>query len=165
MPGLAGRCRGGAAWDGCSAAAARAPSCAQAQPTRASRRAKRRRAAAAHPPTIEPADDHVPDSARRWRARPSTSFCDVLTGRDPADGILMTVPPASGPAHADASISTIATRIRRSRSSRSAASLVHRDDWRADAGQHAGVARGRGSEFRTAEDLVDRVGGGAGPAA
>ena len=53
--------------------------------------------------------------------------------------------------------------LRRAGEDQSRVPPLHRHDRRADRGQHAALARVVQNEFRTAADLLDRVGGGAGP--
>lgn len=91
------------------------------------------------------------------------SFCDVPAGRDPAQGILVTLPPHAGPG-------TLTFDLH--------ARHLYSDDEmkRGKAYAHYRVVIGvltmksdlleRGAvdtEFRTAADLFDRIGGGAGP--
>jgi hypothetical protein len=91
------------------------------------------------------------------------SFCDVPAGRDPAQGIVIALPPHTGTAtlmfdlHARHMYSE--DEMQRGRA------YAH---YRAGIGVLAmnGDLLGRGAvdaEFRTAADLFDRVGGGAGP--
>lgn len=92
------------------------------------------------------------------------SFCDVPAGRDPAQGILITLPPHTGPG-------TLTFDLH--------ARHVYSEDemkrGKAYARYRAGIAvatmkgdvlarGGVEAEFRTAADLFDRIGGGAGPA-
>ena len=91
------------------------------------------------------------------------SFCDVPAGRDPAQGIVITLPPHTGPA-------TLTFDLH--------ARHVYSEDemkrgkayarYRAVIGvlTMTGQLLDRGAveaEFRTAADLFDRIGGGAGP--
>ena len=91
------------------------------------------------------------------------SFCDVPAGRDPAQGIVVTLPPHTGTA-------TLSFDLH--------ARHVYSEDemkrGKAYARYRAGIGiltmkgelLSRGaieSEFRTANDLFDRIGGGAGP--
>jgi hypothetical protein len=91
------------------------------------------------------------------------SFCDVPAGRDPAQGIVVTLPPHTGPG-------TLTFDLH--------ARHLYSDDEmkRGKAYSHYRVVIGvltmkgdlleRGAvdaEFRTAADLFDRIGGGAGP--
>ena len=91
------------------------------------------------------------------------SFCDVLTGRDPADGIIIKLPPHTGPVTLTFDLHNRHTYseelIRTNRAYRHYTATI-------------GVLTADNTlltravvqnEFRTAADLVDRVSGGAGP--
>jgi len=90
-------------------------------------------------------------------------FCDVLTGREPADGILIKIPPHRGEAkllfdlHDRQTYSEAQVKAGRAYARYTAfvGVLTMNNDLVARA-----VVQ---SEFRTAKDLFDRVGGGAGP--
>ncbi len=90
-------------------------------------------------------------------------FCDVLTGRDPQAGILITLPPHRGPLtlsfdlHNRQTYSEDDVRRKRAYANYTATIGVLTMD-------NTLVSRAVvQSEFRTAADLVDRIGGGAGP--
>jgi hypothetical protein len=91
------------------------------------------------------------------------SFCDVPAGRDPSQGIVITLPPHSGPAtlsfdlHARHTYSAELTKEGKAYAHYSAivGVLTMKGDLLARAAVDA--------EFRTADDLFDRIGGGAGP--
>ena len=93
------------------------------------------------------------------------SFCDVLTGRDPADGILVEIPPHAGPAtltfdlHNRHMYSEELVKTNRGYRRYTATIGVLTMD---NTLLSRAVVQ---NEFRTAADLVDRIGGGAGPAA
>ncbi len=91
------------------------------------------------------------------------SFCDVPAGRDPEQGIIITLPPHSGPAtlsfdiHARHTYSEDLTKSGKAYSRYTAVVGVL---------TMKGDLLGRGAvqaEFRTPADLFDRIGGGAGP--
>lgn len=90
-------------------------------------------------------------------------FCDVLTGRNPADGILVRLPAHRGPAtltfdlHNRHTYSEQLVRARKAYTAYTATIGVLTMDAKLLA---RGVVQ---NEFRTTRDLVDRVGGGAGP--
>jgi hypothetical protein len=90
-------------------------------------------------------------------------FCDVLTGRNPADGILVRLPVHKGPAtltfdlHNRHTYSEQLVRARKAYTAYTATIGVLTMDGKLLA---RGVVQ---NEFRTTRDLVDRVGGGAGP--
>jgi hypothetical protein len=90
-------------------------------------------------------------------------FCDVLTGRNPADGILVRLPAHKGPAtlifdlHNRHTYSEQLVRARKAYTAYTATIGVLTMD---------GTLLARGvvqNEFRMTKDLLDRVGGGAGP--
>ena len=91
------------------------------------------------------------------------SFCDVPAGRDPQQGILITLPPHAGPAtlsfdlHARHTYSEDLTKAGKGYSQYTAVIgvLTPKGDL---------LSRGAvQAEFRSASDLFDRIGGGAGP--
>jgi hypothetical protein len=90
-------------------------------------------------------------------------FCDVLTGRDPAQGIIIKLPPHRGvltlkfDLHNRHTYSEEEVRMKKGFSAYTATIGVLTLD-------NTLVTRAvAASEFRRAEDLVDRIGGGAGP--
>jgi hypothetical protein len=90
-------------------------------------------------------------------------FCDVMTGRDPAAGIVVMVPPHRGPAtltfdlHNRHTFSEALVKEKRAYTHYTATIGVLTLD-------NTLLTRAVvDSEFRTAGDLVDRIGGGAGP--
>ena len=92
------------------------------------------------------------------------AFCDVMAGRDPAGGILIKLPPHKGPVtltfdlHNRHTYSEEQTRAHRAYSGYTATIGVLTMD-------NTLVSRAVvQNEFRSAADLVDRIGGGAGPA-
>jgi len=91
------------------------------------------------------------------------SFCEVMAGRDPAAGILIAIPTHKGPATLTFDLHNLHTyseeqvRARRAFARYTATIGVLTMD-------NTLISRAVvQSEFRTAADLVDRVGGGAGP--
>jgi hypothetical protein len=91
------------------------------------------------------------------------SFCDVPAGLDPTQGIVLSLPPHDGPVtlsfdlHARHTYSEEQTRSGRGYSSYRA--VIGVLTMKGDLISRAAVE----SEFRTATDLFDRIGGGAGP--
>jgi hypothetical protein len=91
------------------------------------------------------------------------SFCDVLTGREPADGILIDLPPHTGPVtltfdlHNRHMYSEELVKTNRGYRRYTATIGVLTMD---NTLLSRAVVQ---NEFRTASDLVDRIGGGAGP--
>jgi hypothetical protein len=91
------------------------------------------------------------------------AFCDVLTSRIPAEGILIPLPPHAGPVtltfdlHNRQTYSEEQVQARRAFARYTATIGVLTAD-------NTLITRAAvQSEFRTAADLIDRVGGGAGP--
>lgn len=95
--------------------------------------------------------------------RTMASYCFVQAGRDPAQGILVTLPPHNGPA-------TLMFNLHNRHTFSEEDVKMGRGFARYTAGigvlTMTGELLGRGavqSEFRTARDLFERIGGGAGP--
>ena len=91
------------------------------------------------------------------------SFCDVLTGREPADGIIVTIPPHTGDA-----MLTFDLHNRHMYSEELVKSNRGYRRYTATIGvltmDNTLLSRAIiQNEFRAATDLVDRIGGGAGP--
>lgn len=91
------------------------------------------------------------------------SYCDVPAGRDPAQGVILKLPPHTGAA--TLSFDLHARHTYSEEQTKSEKGYAH---YRAIIGVLAmnGDLLGRGAidtEFRTAADLFDRIGGGAGP--
>ncbi len=91
------------------------------------------------------------------------NFCDVLTGRDPAAGILITLPPHKGPVtltfnlHNRQTYSEEQVQAHRAYSRYTSTIGVFTMD-------NTLISRAVvQNEFRTADDLIDRIAGGAGP--
>ena len=90
-------------------------------------------------------------------------FCDILTGRDPAAGVLVTIPPHRGEATLSFDLSN---RHTYSEDQIRAGQAFARYTATIGVLTFEGTLLARGvvqSEFRSADDLVDRVDGGAGP--
>jgi len=91
------------------------------------------------------------------------SFCEVMIGRDPAGGVLITIPPHKGPATLTFDLHNLHTyseeqvKAHRAYSRYTATIGVLTLD---NTLLSRAVVQ---NEFRAATDLVDRVGGGAGP--
>jgi hypothetical protein len=91
------------------------------------------------------------------------SFCDVLTGRDPKEGVLVSIPPHRGPVtltfelHNRHTYSEELIKAKRAyRHYTATIGVLTMDNTLID----RAVVQ---SEFRAASDLLDRIGGGAGP--
>ncbi len=91
------------------------------------------------------------------------AFCDVLTGREPGDGILVDVPPHVGPARISFDLHNrhmySEELIKSNRAYRRYTATIGVLTMDNTLLSRAVVQ----NEFRTAGDLVDRIGGGAGP--
>lgn len=92
------------------------------------------------------------------------TYCDVLTGRDPAAGIVITIPPHQGDVtltfdlHNRHTYSEEQMKDKRTAYARYTASIG------ALTADNTLISRAAvQSEFRTAADLLDRIDGGAGP--
>ena len=91
------------------------------------------------------------------------SFCDVPAGRDPAQGIVITLPPHTGPGtltfdlHGRHLYSE--DEMRRGRAYSRYRAVIGALTMKGDLLDRGAVE----AEFRTAADLFDRIGGGAGP--
>jgi len=90
-------------------------------------------------------------------------FCDVLTGNDPKQGVLITIPPHRGPVtisfelHNRHTYSAELVKLKQAyRKYTATVGVLSMDNTLVD---RAVVL----SEFRTEKDLFDRIGGGAGP--
>ncbi|HXH06249.1 MAG TPA: hypothetical protein VNI83_06630 [Vicinamibacterales bacterium] len=133
---------------------------APADQTRSQRRGPARRPAPAL--RTEPAAPKCPAVLGRG-VRTKLDFCDVLTGRSPAEGVVITLPRHSGPAtlsfnlHNRHTYSEEQTRAGRAYAAYTAIVAVV---------SPAGAVLARvavRNEFRSAADLYDRIEGGAGP--
>jgi hypothetical protein len=122
----------------------------------------RKPAPAARKPTVAPAEMTCP-SPLGTGVRTQREYCDVLTGRDPKAGIIITLPPHRGAVtlrfnlHNRHTYSEEEVRMKRAFASYIAGIGVLTLD-------NTLVTRAAiASEFRRADDLVERIGGGAGP--
>ena len=130
--------------------------------------AQRRRAPAKPAPvkpaalTTAPADVKCRESLGKG-LKTGASYCFVLAGRDPAEGVIVTLPPHTGPAtlifelHNRHTFSEEDVRAGRAYSRYAAGIGVL--SMKGDLISRAAVQ----SEFRTAADLHERISGGAGP--
>jgi hypothetical protein len=131
-------------------------------PVDAQRGRARRAPAPPPPPVTEPAAVDCP-SPLGTGIKTGRVFCDVLTGRDPADGIIVTLPPHTGPVtltfdlHNRHTYSEELVKTNRAYRHYTATIGVLTAD---NTLLSRAVVQ---NEFRTAADLIDRVGGGAGP--
>lgn len=95
--------------------------------------------------------------------RTKASYCFVLAGRDPAEGVLVTIPAHAGPATLTFDLHNRHTYSEQDvKAGRGYASYTAVVGVLTSKGELLGRGAVR-SEFRTAEDLFERIGGGAGP--
>src|SRR5262245_11325146 len=140
-------------------AIAGAPSLAQTRKTPAP--ARRPPAPSTAPIKMEP--DTACPMPLGMGVKSKLSFCEVLAGRDPAGGLLIRIPAHKGPAMLTFDLHNIHTyseeqiKARRAYARYTATIGVLTMD---NTLLSRAVVQ---SEFRTAADLIDRVGGGAGP--
>lgn len=95
--------------------------------------------------------------------RSKLSFCEVLAGRDPAEGVLIKIPPHRGPATLTFDLHNLhlysEDQVKAKRAYTKYTAIIGALTMDNTLISRAVVQ----SEFRTAADFVDRVGGGAGP--
>ena len=122
----------------------------------------RRPAPAAKKPTVAPAEMTCP-SPLGTGIKTKREYCDVLTGRDPKEGILIKLPPHRGPMtlrfnlHNRHTYSEEEVRLKTAFASYVAGiGVLTLDNTLLT---RAAVA----TEFRRADDLIERISGGAGP--
>lgn len=113
------------------------------------------------PPTVAPADVSCPNVLGRG-VRTELVYCDVVAGRNPADGIRIKVPPHTGPARLTFTLHN--RHLYSEEQIRTGKGYVR---YLATIGALApdGTLLTRAivlSEFRDAKDLVDRIEGGVG---
>ena len=125
-------------------------------------RARGARGAAPPAPTTEPAVVECPSPLGEG-VQTKRMFCDVLTGRDPAAGIIVKLPPHTGEATLTFDVHNRHTYseelVRTNRAYRHYTATIGVLTMDNTLLSRAVVQ----NEFRTAADLVDRVSGGAGP--
>jgi hypothetical protein len=114
------------------------------------------------PPVTEPAVLQCP-SLLGVGVKTARSFCDVLTGRDPAEGIVIAIPPHTGPVTLTVDLHNRHTYsvelVKTNRGYRRYTATIG-----ALTADNTLLSRAIvQSDFRTEADLLDRVGGGAGP--
>jgi len=95
--------------------------------------------------------------------RTKASYCFVLAGRDPAEGVLVTIPSHTGPATLIFDLHNRHTYseedVKTGRGYASYTAVIGALTLKGDLLGRGAVT----SEFRTAKDLYERIGGGAGP--
>src|SRR5437879_1984730 len=126
-------------------------------------RATRKPAPPAPPPPMKVAPDMTCPNPLGVGVATKVTYCDVMAGREPAAGILIRLPPHKGPVtltfdlHNRHTYSEEQTKANRAYSRYTATIGVLTLD-------NTLISRAVvQSEFRRASDLIDRIGGGAGP--
>lgn len=114
------------------------------------------------PPETEPAPMECP-SVLGTGVATKRIFCDVLTGRDPAGGIIIKLPPHTGPVTLTFNLHNRHTYseelVKANRAYRRYTATIG-----VLAADNTLISRAViQNEFRTAADLIDRMSGGAGP--
>ena len=133
-----------------------------AQRSQSGKSSTRKPAPVAKPaPKIEPAEVRCPEQLGTG-LKTKASFCFVLAGRDPTEGVIVTIPP-----HTKATL-TFDMHNRHTYSEEEVRAGRGFARYTAVIGvlSMTGTLLGRGAvqtEFRTARDLFDRITGGAGP--
>jgi hypothetical protein len=127
------------------------------------RRATTRKPPPPPPPKTEPAKVRCPELLGTG-VRTAATYCFVLAGRDPADGVIVTVPPHTGEA-----VLTFDLHNRHTYSEEEMRAGRNYAKYTAVIGALTleGELLERGAvqtEFRSAGDLYERISGGAGPA-
>ena len=123
-----------------------------------------RRAAPPAPPIVETPEMTCP-APLGVGVNTKQTFCDVLTGRDPATGIVITIPPHKGPATLRFDLHNRHTYSEEQMKDKRAAYAHYTAVIGALTADNTLLRRAVvDSEFRSARDLIDRVSGGAGPA-
>jgi hypothetical protein len=126
------------------------------------RRSPARKPAPPAPPKVEPAQLKCPEPLGTG-VRTGASYCFVLAGSDPAQGVVVTLPPHTGPAVLLFDLHNRHTYsdedVRAGRGYAKYTAVVAALSMKSDLIDRGAVQ----SEFRTAKDLYERIAGGAGP--
>jgi hypothetical protein len=141
----------------CSAAAAE-----QQKPRQPARTSKPKPKPKPVPPKIEPAQVKCPESLGTG-VRTGANYCFVLAGRDPAEGIIVTIPPHTGEATLTFDLHNRHTysdeQMRSGRGYAKYTAVIGVLTMKGELVDRAAVQ----TEFRAARDLYERISGGAGP--
>lgn len=138
-----------------------------ASSTAADAQSRRRRPAApakraAVPMKVEPAQVRCPESLGTG-VRTGADYCFVLAGRDPAEGVIVTIPPHTGDAVLRFKLHNRHTyseeQMRAGRGFAKYTAVVGVLTMKGELLERGAVQ----TEFRTARDLHERIAGGAGP--
>jgi hypothetical protein len=126
------------------------------------RRSNARKPAPPAPPKVEPAQLTCPEPLGVG-VRTGANYCFVLAGSEPAQGVIVTIPPHTGPASLMFDLHNRHTYsdedVRAGRGYARYTAVVAALTMKGDLIDRGAVQ----SEFRTAKDLYERISGGAGP--
>jgi hypothetical protein len=115
------------------------------------------------PPVVEKPETTCP-APLGFGVTTTRMFCDVLTGRDPAGGIIISFPPHKGPVILRFDLHNRQTYSEEQMKDKRAAFAHYTAVIGALTTDNTLLSRAViDSEFRSAKDLVDRISGGAGP--
>src|SRR5215475_4200166 len=128
------------------------------------RRPVRRPAPATLPPPKQEAADITCPTPLGDGVTTKLAFCDVMSGRNPAEGVLITLPPHRGPVTLTFDLHNRETyseeQVKATRAYARYTAVIGALTMDNTLISRAAIQ----SEFRNAADLVDRIEGGAGPA-
>lgn len=126
--------------------------------------AQTRRARPAPVPPIKEAAQVACPSPLGTGVNTKMAFCDILTGRDPATGVVITIPPHQGDVKLTFDLHNRHTYSEEQMKDKRAAYARYTASIGALTTDNTLISRAAiQSEFRTAADLLDRIDGGAGP--
>jgi hypothetical protein len=125
--------------------------------------AAKRSVAPETPPVVEVPEMSCP-APLGLGVKTNRMFCDVLTGRDPSAGIVISLPPHKGPVTLRFDLHNRHTYSEEQMKDKRAAFAHYTAVIGALTSDNTLISRAAvDSEFRSAKDLVDRISGGAGP--
>jgi hypothetical protein len=139
-----------------------APGTAHAQTGRKSSTSKPKPKPAPVPPRIDPAKVTCPESLGTG-VRTGDQYCFVIAGRDPAQGVLVNIPPHTGDVTLRFDLHNRHTyseeQMRAGRGYAKYTAVIGVLSMKGELIDRAGVQ----TEFRSAKDIFERITGGAGP--
>jgi hypothetical protein len=139
-----------------------APGTAHAQTGRKSSTSKPKPKPAPVPPRIDPAKVTCPESLGTG-VRTGDQYCFVIAGRDPAQGVLVSIPPHTGDVTLRFDLHNRHTyseeQMRAGRGYAKYTAVIGVLSMKGELIDRAGVQ----TEFRSAKDIFERITGGAGP--
>ena len=132
-------------------------------PSAQTRKPPARRAPAPPPPPVSVAPEFECPTPLGLGVKTRKSYCDVMSGRDPAAGIIIPLPPHRGPLTLSFDLHNRHTyseeQVKENRAYTRYTAVIGALTMDNTLISRAAVQ----SEFRKASDLVERIGGGAGP--